>query len=43
MGESFKLHSEALVGYEGEMEPETDAALPSLPDQGFLTTMETAY
>lgn len=42
MGESFKLHSEALVGYEGEIEPEADAALPTMPEQGFMT-METAY
>lgn len=42
MGESFKLHSEALIGYEGEVEAETDAAMPTMPETGFMT-METAY
>ena len=42
MGESFKLHAEALIGDEGEMVRENDTDLPTLPEQGFLTA-ETAY
>lgn len=43
MGESFKLHSEALVGYEGELmpDPENDE-MTAMPDPSLLP-LETAY
>jgi hypothetical protein len=43
MGESFKLHAQALVGYEGELLTENNpAGMDTMPGQG-LMTVETAY
>lgn len=42
MGESFKLHSQALVGYEDEIMPDPSDEMAPLPDQG-LMPLETAY
>jgi hypothetical protein len=41
MGESFKLHSQALVGYEDELMDQGNG-ISSLPDQG-LVPLEAAY
>lgn len=42
MGESFKLHSQALVGYEDEIMPDPANGMSPLPDQG-LMPLEAAY
>jgi hypothetical protein len=42
MGESFKLHAQALVGYEGELLTDSTAGMDTMPGQG-LMTVETAY
>lgn len=42
MGESFKLHSQALVGYEDAILSGAESPLQPMPTQG-LTPMETAY
>jgi len=42
MGESFKLHAQALVGYEGEMLTDSAPGMDTMPGQG-LMTVETAY
>jgi hypothetical protein len=42
MGESFKLHSQALVGYEDEIMPDPSNGMTSLPDQS-LMPLEAAY
>lgn len=43
MGESFKLHSQALVGYEDEIMPDDPSnEMTPLPDQG-LVPLEAAY
>ena len=42
MGESFKLHAQALVGYEDEIDPDTVPGMDTMPGQG-LMTVETAY
>jgi hypothetical protein len=41
MGESFKLHAQALVGYVDEM-PLDPVAMAPVPEQA-LMGMETAY
>jgi hypothetical protein len=42
MGESFKLHAQALVGYEDEIISDTAPGMDTTPGQG-LMTVETAY
>ena len=42
MGESFKLHSQALVGYEDEIMPDPAAGMDAVTDHS-LMGMETAY
>ena len=42
MGESFKLHAQALVGYEGELLNDPATGMDTMPGQG-LMTVETAY
>jgi hypothetical protein len=42
MGESFKLHSQALVGYEDEIMPDPDNEMSTMPDQSLLP-LEAAY
>ena len=42
MGESFKLHSQALVGYEDEIITENAPGMASMPGSGPMT-VETAY
>jgi hypothetical protein len=42
MGESFKLHAQALVGYEGELLTDPATGMDTMPGQG-LMTVETAY
>jgi hypothetical protein len=42
MGESFKLHAQALVGYEGELLTDPATGMDTRPGQG-LMTVETAY
>ena len=42
MGESFKLHSQALVGYEDEIITDPASGMDNMPEQG-LMTMEAAY
>jgi hypothetical protein len=42
MGESFKLHSQALVGYEDSIISGADATLPSMSTQS-LTSMEPVF
>lgn len=43
MGESFKLHAQALVGYEDEILDDSGAGMDTtMPGQG-LMTVETAY
>lgn len=34
MGESFRLHSQALVGYVDDMEASSNASTPSMTSQG---------
>ncbi len=42
MGESFKLHSQALVGYVDEMNMDPMTGMPQVSDQA-LMGMEAAY
>ncbi|KIW64731.1 hypothetical protein, variant [Phialophora macrospora] len=42
MGESFKLHSQALVGYVDEINMDPMTGMPQVPDQTMMG-METAY
>jgi len=42
MGEAFKLHSQALIGYEDEITPAPEHNVPSMTTQNF-GTMELAY
>lgn len=42
MGESFKLHSQALVGYVDEINMDPMTGMPQVSDQA-LMGMETAY
>lgn len=34
MGESFKLHSQALIGYVDDLEASSDVSTPSMTSQG---------
>lgn len=42
MGEAFKLHAQALVGYVDEISTDAVIGIPSVPEQG-LMGMDTAY
>lgn len=42
MGESFKLHAQALVGYVDEITLDPVTGMPQLPDQNMMG-METTY
>ena len=42
MGESFKLHAQALVGYIDELNMDAMTGMPQVSDQT-LMGMETAY
>ena len=42
MGESFKLHAQALIGYVDEIHMDNVSGMPQLPDQNMMG-METAY
>jgi len=42
MGESFKLHAQALVGYEDEILSDSGHGMDTMPGQN-LITVETAY
>lgn len=42
MGESFKLHAQALVGYVDELPVDPVTGMPQVSDQA-LMGMETAY
>ena len=42
MGESFKFHSQALIGYEDEIITDTATGMHTMPGQG-LPPMEAAY
>ena len=42
MGESFKLHAQALVGYEDAISTPSEKALEPMPTQG-LPSVGTAY
>lgn len=44
MGEAFKLHSQALVGYEDAISSRTGSPTPSMASQGVQALqMQTAY
>lgn len=44
MGEAFKLHSQALVGYEDDMSSRSGSPTPSLATQNVhLPEMQAAY
>ena len=43
MGESFKLHSQALVGYEDAIVSGTSASTPTLSSQGVDLDMDTTF
>lgn len=43
MGESFKLHSQALVGYEDAVASGTSASTPTMSSQGVDLDMDTAF
>jgi len=42
MGESFRLHSEALVGYESDIE-NADVSTPSMTSQGADEPDDSVY
>lgn len=42
MGESFKLHAQALVGYVDEIQMDPVTGMPQMSDQA-LMGMEAAY
>jgi len=42
MGESFKLHAQALIGYVDELHIDPVTGMPQVTDQG-LMGMGTAY
>jgi hypothetical protein len=42
MGDSFRLHSQALVGYEDEMEA-SDVSTPSMISQGAEDNDDSVY
>ena len=43
MGESFKLHSDALVGYEDAVASGTSASTPTMSSQGVDLDMDTTF
>jgi hypothetical protein len=43
MGESFKLHSQALVGYEDDMEASSNVSTPSMISQGVDDNDDSVY
>lgn len=43
MGESFKLHSQALVGYEDAIASGTSASTPTMSSQGVDLDMDTTF
>ena len=43
MGESFKLHSQALVGYEDAMGSGSSATTPTMSSQGVDLETEAAF
>ena len=43
MGESFKLHSQALVGYEDAVVSGTSASTPTMSSQGVDLDMDTTF
>lgn len=43
MGESFKLHAEALVGYEDAVASGTSASTPTMSSQGVDLDMDTTF
>ena len=36
MGESFKIHSQALVGHEDDVVTRSSASTPTMPSQGMV-------
>lgn len=43
MGESFKLHSQALAGYEDAVASGTSASTPTMSSQGVDLDMDTTF
>lgn len=43
MGESFKLHSQALVGYEDAVASGTSASTPTMSSQGVELDVDTSF
>lgn len=43
MGESFKLHSQALIGYEDDIEATSDVSTPSMISQGADDNEDSVY
>jgi hypothetical protein len=43
MGESFRLHSQALVGYEDDIEASSDVSTPSMISQGADDNEDSVY
>lgn len=43
MGESFKLHSQALVGYEDAVASGSSATTPTMSSQGVELDMEAGF
>lgn len=43
MGESFRLHAQALVGYEDDIEASSDASTPSMISQGADDIDDSVY
>jgi hypothetical protein len=43
MGESFQLHSQALVGYEDDVEASSNASTPSMISQGAEDNDDSVY
>lgn len=43
MGESFKLHSQALVGYEDAVAPGSSTTTPTMSSQGVELEMDAAF
>jgi len=43
MGESFRLHAQALVGYEDDIEASSDVSTPSMISQGADDNEDSVY
>jgi hypothetical protein len=43
MGESFRLHSQALVGYEDDIEASSNISTPSMISQGVDDNDDSVY